>query len=214
MITLSPRGSSSMRPLQLTALFLATQAFADEPPPGEKLFPLATGNTWTYKVSGQDERFFVKAVRQEMIGEQTCMLLEASLKDKVVATEHVAFLKNGLHRFREDKDDLTPPICVLRTPLPASGRWGLAKKGDFHIGTRAANASFNARSEEITVFGTKYKTTYVRADMTEAGRWLATSESWYAEGVGVVKQQIREFRDGTRPPLVLELEKFEKGDGK
>src|SRR5438105_11128762 len=102
----------------LAAIVIASPVFADDPPPGEKLFPLTIGNVWTYRVSGQDDRFVVRAVRQEMVGDQTCVLLEASIKDRVVGTEHVAFLKNGLHRFREDKEDISPSLCVLRTPLP------------------------------------------------------------------------------------------------
>lgn len=201
-----------------TAIYLSVVVvaplFADEPPlPGENLFPLKTGNVWTYRVSGQDDRFVVRAVRQEMIGEQKCTLLEGSLKGAVVATEHVAFAKNGLYRFREDTEDVNPPLCVLRVPLPRSGGWGASKNDNsqHRLGTRYITASFRAKSEEITVVGTKYKTTMVTAIVNEGGRWLMNADTWYAENVGVVKQSILE---GKRPALVLELEKFEKGDGK
>jgi hypothetical protein len=193
----------------LAAVSLAVPVLADEPLPGENLFPLTIGNVWTYKVSGQDDRFVVRAVRREMVGEQTCVLLEASLKDRVVATEHIAFTKTGLFRYRVDKDDVDPPVCVLRTPLPANRRWGNAKK-DFHVGSRSGFASFTAKLEEITVGTKKYKTTAVRAEFTEFGRTASSSDTWYAEGVGMVKQEIRE---GKRTPLLLELEKFENAKG-
>lgn len=193
-----------------SALVAAAPLFADEPLPGENLFPLHVGNVWTYKVSGQEERFVVRAVRQEMVGEQTCMLLEASLKDRVVATEHLAFTKTGLFRFRVDKEDVDPPLCVLRTPLPANRRWGTGKK-EIHVGQRSGVALFSAKLEEITVGTKKYKTTVVHADFTEFGRTTSASDTWYAEGVGIVRQEIKE---GKRTPLVLEFESLENAKGK
>jgi hypothetical protein len=192
-----------------TAFVLAVPALADEPFPGENLFPLTVGNVWTYKVSGQDDRFVVRAVRQEMVGEQTCVLLEANLKDRVVATEHVAFTKAGLCRFRVDTEDIDPPVCVLRPPTTGNRRWDTGKK-QFHVGARSGVASFSAKLEEITVGTKKYKTTAVHAEFTEFGRTVSSSDTWYADGVGMVRQEIKE---GKRTPLILELEKFENAKG-
>src|SRR5689334_8592331 len=146
----------------LTVLAVAATVLADDPLPGEKLFPLTVGNIWTYKVSGQDDRFVVRAVRQEMVGEQTCVLLEASLKDRVVATEHLAFTKTGLYRYRVDKEDVDPPVCVVRIPLPtnANHRWTTGKK-DFHVGARSGVAAFSWKLEEIAIGSKKYKTTAI-----------------------------------------------------
>src|SRR5262245_64059635 len=108
-----------MRPFVLLAVTVAASpAFADEPAPKfDNMLPLAVGNSWTYKVSGQDDRFVVRVARQEMVGEQTCFRLDASLKDRIVASEHLAFTKEGLCRFRVDQADVFPPVCVLkRTP--------------------------------------------------------------------------------------------------
>jgi hypothetical protein len=196
----------------LGVLLTAAPTFAADPPlPGENLFPLTIGNVWTYKVSGQDDRFVVRAVRHEMVGEQACVLLEATLKDRVVATEHVAFTKTGLCRFREDKEDVEPPVCVLRWPAPPKGWFtGARKKNEFHVGPRSASAFFTAKSDEIAVLGTKYKTVVVRADVNEGpGRPASFSDTWYAEGIGMVKQEIHE--GAKRPALILELEKAEKG---
>ena len=191
----------------LLVVGMACPVLADDPAvPGENLFPLKVGSVWTYKVSGQDERFTVKAVRQEMIGEQTCMLMEATLKDRVVASEHLAFTKQGLCRFRADKEDVDPPLCVLRVPAPRKG-W----KAEYHLGPRQASASFFTTSADVTVPSGKYKTTAVHATVSEGPTSAVTTSIWYAEGVGMVKQEIR---DGRPRPLVLELEKFEKGGEK
>ena len=103
--------------LLIAALPLAAPA-ADQPV--EDLFPLAVGNTWTYKVAGQEERFVVRVAKQEMVGAQTCFLLEGRLGPRVVATEHLAFTKDGLTRFRADKEDVVPPVTVLKA---APDRW-------------------------------------------------------------------------------------------
>jgi hypothetical protein len=192
----------------LVTLILACSAAAADPPlPSENLFPLKIGNTWTYKVANQEDRFVVRAVRQEMIGSQTCMLLEGSLKDRVVATEHVAFLKDGLYRFRVDREDVVPPLCVLRTPLPKKGSWPNLKS-EFRLGSRTANAGFFWNKEEVTVAGMKYRTTKVLAGTFEGGRFQPLSDTWYADGVGIVQQRIFPRQ------LTLELEKFESGNGK
>jgi hypothetical protein len=196
------------RLILLVVAAIPCPAFADDPVvPGEILFPLKIGSAWTYHVSGQDERFVVKAVRQEMIGDQTCVLMEASLKDRVVATEHLAFTKQGLCRFREDKEDVDPPLCVLSTSASRK-----AWDAEYHLGARQAKASFSTTNEKVTVpFGKFSKTTLVHANANEGRTGGVSTFIWYAEGVGMVKQEIRE---GKRQPLILELEKFEKGGDK
>lgn len=188
----------------LFLIFVVRASAEEAAPPTDDFFPLIAGATWTYRVSGQEDRFIVRAVRQEMVGTQTCMLLEATLKDKVVATEHLAFTKNGLFRFRADKEDIEPPVCVLKLPSTRGQRW----LAEYKLGSRSAKSSFSITTSEIQVLAGKFKVTTVLADVSEGagpGRGSRTTIA-YAEGVGMVKQTIEE---GKRPPLVLELEKFE-----
>jgi len=195
-----------MRHIVLFAALFPIPALGDEPvAPGEELFPLALGNSWTYRVSGQDDRFIVRAAKKEMVGDQTCFLLEARLRDRVVATEHVAFTKEGLCRFRVDKEDVQPPVCVLQLTATKTNKW----KKTYQLGGRSATANFSASAGEVTVLAVKYKTVNVVADINDAPGRVTTTIS-YADGVGPVKQVINE---GKRI-LVLELEKFERGDGK
>jgi hypothetical protein len=194
-----------MRRIVLLAALFPSPALADEPAaPGEELFPLALGNSWTYKVGGQDDRFIVRAAKLEMVGGQTCFLLEARLRDKVVATEHLAFTKEGLCRFKVDKEEVQPPVCVLQLPAAKATKW----EKTYQLGGRSATANFSASASEVTVPAGKYKTVNVVADMNGGPMRLTTIS--YADGVGPVKQIINE---GKRT-LVLELEKFERGDGK
>lgn len=193
-------------PALVAAAALAGPALAQDPPAGEDLFPLAVGTAWTYRVSGQEERFVVRAVREEMVGEKVCVLLEATLRDRVVATEHVAFTKAGLCRFRADKDDIEPQVCVLKPGARPGTTW----RPKYQLGGRAGVANFRMQGpEEVSVPAGKFKAVVVQANMGDGISWYLQTKSWYAPGVGLVKQTVEE---GKRPPTTLELEKVEKPD--
>jgi hypothetical protein len=197
-------------PVLLLAAAVPAPLFAADPPtPGENLFPLAVGNTWTYRVQPfivpgqppnyQDDRFVVRVVRQEMVGEQTCFLLEGRLRDRVTATEHVAFTRDGLTRFRSDNYDIKPPVTVLKAG--AAAPW----VADYQLGERKATGRFRqeiAGAPTRVPAGTFRRATVVHGDVNGTQTTL-----WYAAGVGMVRQEISEGKRTTR----LELEKFDKG---
>jgi hypothetical protein len=193
----------------LVLVCLVHPAAAQDPPVPESLFPLAVGNAWTYKVSGQDDRFVVRVAAEEAVGTQTCFKLEAWLKDKVVATEHVAFTKAGLCRFRAEHEDIDPPVCILRTPAPKRP-W----TEKYALGSREAAYTFQAQTEDVTVPAGKFKATAVKAWIGESRPpggdvRLLRATVWYAPGVGPVKQVVAEDGKG-RFPVALDLEKFDK----
>lgn len=202
--------------MRLAVLFLAAAVpapllAADPPNPGEELFPLAIGNTWTYRVQPfnqpfQDDRFVVRVAGKEMVGDHTCFVLEGKLRDRVAATEHVAFTKNGLTRLRADSADISPPVMVLRFPAAPKG-----PEVEFQLGERRATARFTQTTAPSTVVvpaGRYRGTTMVVGELGgEIGTRVKTVV-WYAAGVGMVKQQIEEGKRNT----ILELEKFAKGE--
>jgi hypothetical protein len=199
--------------MRLTALLLAAAVpaplFAADPPPGEDLFPLAVNHRWTYRVQPfgqpfQDDRFVVQVVRKEMIGDQTCFLLEGKLKDRVAATEHVAFTQDGLTRFRADNYDIVPPVTVLKPAAPAKAPW----TAEYQLGDRKATGTFTQEPATITVQGKRTRTTMVHGEMGGENGGRVETRVWYAAGVGMVRQQITEGKRTT----VLELEKFEKAE--
>jgi hypothetical protein len=208
-----------MRLSLLAALVLVGPALATDPTPAE-LFPLSVGRSWTYRVFPggpmQEERFVVKVVGEETIQKTTCFKLEASLGDRgVVATEYVGVTPDGVCRFKIEKEELEPPVAFLK-PIPlGKGRgptdWGSVT---YRIGSRSATAWFKAQAEEVKVKAGTFRAVKVQAESKEAGSDGVTRKAqvWYAPGVGVVKQWI-EGRPGT-PPLMLELESYEKGDSK
>jgi hypothetical protein len=201
-------------PALLAVACLAAPAAAAEPAGPESLFPLAIGNAWTYRVSVpdgfatrvQDDRFVVRVADQEMVGSQLCFKLEGRLKDKVVATEHVAFTKAGLCRFRVEHEDVEPPVCILKVPGP-SFSW----TEKYALGSREATGRFLEATApaDASVPAGKFRAVKVEAWTGNPGP-LPRSTVWYATGVGPVKQTINEGK----ARFELELEKFEKATGK
>jgi hypothetical protein len=192
--------------MRLPALLLAAALppsllAADPPRAGEDLFPLAVGNTWTYRVPFQEDKFVVRVARQEMVGDQMCFVLEGRLKDRVTATEHVAFTKDGLTRFRADNVDIVPPVTVLR-----AGATKLRWSTEYQMGERKATAAFTQESG-VQAPASRYRATLVTGEMNGESNSRVKTWLWYAAGVGMVRQQIGESKGA----LVLELEKFEKG---
>ena len=158
-----------------------------------------------YKVSGQEDRFTIKVVALEKVGDYECYRLEATLRDKPVGTEHLLSAKNGIFRVRTDRDDVIPPVCILQIPAKKGSSW----KGDYKLGGKAASAGFTVDTEAITVPAGKFNAVSVQAELNEpTGRVRTTL--WFVENVGVVKQTLEE---GKRT-LTLELEKFTKAGKK
>lgn len=189
--------------LLLAAAVSAPLLAADPPRPGEDLFPLAVGNAWTYRVPFQEDKFVVRVAGQEMVGEQTCFVLEGRLKDRVVATEHVAFTNDGLTRFRADNVNIIPPVMILKFSAAPKAPW----KTEYQLGERKATATFSQEAGgQIVVPAGRYRTTVVAAEMNGEGVARLRTVLWYATGVGLVRQQIG---DGKGPPA-LELERFDK----
>lgn len=175
---------------------------ADSP---DDYYPLEVGNTWTFKVSGQEDRFTIKVAAIEKVGDYECYRLEATLRDKLVGTEHLLSAKNGIFRVRTDKDDVVPPVCILQLPSPKGSAW----KGDYKLGGKAASASFVTDTETITVPAGNFNAISVQAELNEGGGRVRTT-IWFAPNVGVVKQTLEE---GKRV-LTLELEKFKFAEKK
>ena len=190
--------------LLLAAVLPSSLVAADPPRVGEDLLPLAVGNTWTYRVPFQEDKFVVRVIRQEMVGDQTCFVLEGRLKDRVTATEHVAFTKDGLTRFRADNVDIVPPVTVLKFGA-AKGRWAT----EYQLGERKATATFSQEAgAAVLVPAGRYRTTtQVTGEMNGENNSRTRTSLWYAAGVGLIRQQIGEGKG----MVVLELERFEKG---
>ena len=181
------------------ALVFLTPASAQESWNPEELMPLAVGNRWTYKVNGED-RFVIVASRKEKIGEQMCLRLEGRVKEEVVSSEWMALRGEGLFRYRNDGQDIDPPLNLCKLPIKSGDTWKITYK----VGGRSATIRYDAELESIAVPAGKYNTIQVRSEVGDEKNKVK-STSWYAPKVGMVKQVIEEGK----MTWTLELEKFE-----
>ena len=153
-------------------------------------YPLKVGTKWTYKIDGQDDRFIIVAIKEEKIAEQMCMKLEAKLKDQLVASEHLAVLKDGVYRFKFNDSAIEPPICFFKPSAKKGEKWTQA----FKVADQNATGKYEMDVEDVEVPFGKYKDALVvRGDAIEkvADKDVVTKTTiWYAKNVGMVKQVI------------------------
>lgn len=190
-----------MRSLSLlTLLFTVAPAWTQNDE--SDLFPMSIGSRWTYRIAGQDDRLVIVAAGTEKIGDIRCVRLEGRLQNRVIATEHVAKLKEGVFRLRNDGSDLEPPLMICKFPAVNGDTW----RAEYKMNDKKAAIDYECDREDIVVPAGKYKAVVIRSEVAEGGGKLK-STVWYAPRVGMVKQVIE---DGENK-IMLSLERFDRG---
>lgn len=187
-------------------LLCGSLAVADDPQiDTAKLFPSTVGSTWVYAVESKEKtagRITNKVTKIETIDGQKLIRLESFVKDKVVASEHLAVVSDqGLFRHRINGSEATPPVLVIKFPLKADETWNT----ETTIGQETLTGESVVGFEEVEVPAGKYQTVRVKTN-AKAGAQEIESTIWYAEGVGMVRQSFT-LGDNT---FSLKLEKFEE----
>ncbi|MDB5352584.1 MAG: hypothetical protein JWN86_3831 [Planctomycetota bacterium] len=204
-------GSTTMRWSAGILIVLAT-AFVSEAqtPKVEKpladLYPLKVGTKWTYDVdagNGQKVQVTNQISKLETIDGQSLARMETLVNGNVQTSEHLSATAKGVFRHRANGVECTPAVCILKYPPKEGEKWEETTK----IGPQEVKmACVSGPSEEVTTQAGKYKAVSVAVDTTINGVKLE-STSWYAPGVGMVKQKVV---IGGRT-ITLELVKFEAG---
>jgi hypothetical protein len=171
-------------------------------------YPLKVGTKWTFKLSGQTEKFVLSAVKEEKVGTQDCVKVEARLGDQLKGSEHIAVLNDGVYRFKYGDQAIEPPVCFFRP----SGKKGVSWPFSFKFGPNTATGKFEMDVEDVEVPAGKFPGAFVvRAEANEKpamgeAEMRSTTTIWLAKHVGIVKQVIT--IGDTR--ITLELEKMEE----
>lgn len=203
-------------PLLLLTAELAAQEKLKETP----YYPLQVGTTWHYR-SGETT-FSVRVVKHEKVGDILCALLESKRDGKVVGSEHLAVGDEGVYRVdlsyvlpkREAgekgklgeetvKETPKPPLLVLKLPPKANDKWKVDARGDGKV----FRSNFQVEQKDVKVRAGVYKTFCVVSQDLEVNALKPTISTYYADGVGMVKQIIT-IGD---VKAEVELEKFEPG---
>ena len=187
------------------AMTLFLRAAASQPAqPGlleSPYFPLKVGTQWNYRMDGL--RYTTRVVKHEQIGKVWCARLETKSGNSVT-TESIGVQKDGMYRFRGDGMDVMPPLCLCKLPPKAGTEW----KVESRIAALDMKGNFTLTEEPITVGKKKYETVKVVFTDLKKGEDKIAMTTWYAAGVGMVKQTIKTGA----VDLLIELEKFEAGE--
>jgi hypothetical protein len=188
----------------VTAVNLAAQDKLKETP----YYPLKVGTTWHYRAG--DRKFTIRVVRHEKVGETLCALLETQRDGKVVGSEHLAVAADGVYRYdlieagrTPAQQTLKPPMLILKLPPKNGDSWKVDSRGD----GKTFRGSFQVAEQEITVPAGTYKTFRIASQDLEVNSLKPILTTFFAEGVGIVKQIIQ--MGDTK--IEIELEKFEAG---
>lgn len=183
--------------LMLVLNLSAMDAVADEPKVGvSEWYPAKVGTEWHYRSSKGP--MINKITKHEKVGETMCAHIETRLNDRVVANEDIAIGKSTVERHAFSGFRPEPPVVLAKFPLKEGDEWLIDSK----IGGEEMKGKAVVEKESITVKAGKFETFKVRMEVESNGMTIR-SESWYAKGVGMVKQ----YMDLAGTELTIELEK-------
>jgi len=193
----------------LLALFVAIPWVAAEDKKDEKkldLFPLAKGTKWEYVVSvnGEDKDVIqeVTKIAPGKTGERDIVTVESKVAEQTI-TEEISADDKAVYRHAMQGMKLDSPLPIVKYPYTAGATWKSAIK----IATDEAEAKFDAgKPEEVKVAAGKFTAYPIVMEMDVMGKKVV-SKNWYADGVGIVKQDV----DFAGTKVVMELKKFTKG---
>jgi hypothetical protein len=166
-------------------------------------YPLQVGNQWTFHLdaNGNTARAVSRIAKIETIDEIPLALLEASVNGKVVASEHLRQTSEGIFRYRNNRAEITPPVCLLKYPAKSGDKWG----GDLKVGDDKGKYNAEAFEENIEVKAGKFKAMRVTLKVESPREGVVTTSYWWVPNVGFVRQTV----NTARLNVVMELEKFQ-----
>jgi hypothetical protein len=168
-------------------------------------YPLATGNKWEYQVEvgGQKIEATSEVTKSEVKGGKTFATSEVKFGGQTI-TEEVSNDEKGAYRQSFQGLKLDNPMTILKYPIKGGTTWTEKVKG----GGMELEAKFTVKEpEKVTVAaGTYDKAVPVEMKLQVADQMI-TATSWYADGVGIVKQNVEVMGQ----TIALELKKFTAG---
>lgn len=187
----------------LCCLWLASPGSAhDDRIRDHPVFPLAKGAQWEYR-SGE-QQLTVRVTGYQRAGDLQAAMLETLNRDGTrVGTEHVAVKDDGIYRFTLNNNKVDPPVCFLKLPARKGESW----KIEARLEGETIRATLRVGEEDVTVPAGRFKAITVSTEDGTVNDTPLRFTTWYAEGVGMVKQVIHLNGSEVR----LELTKYTPG---
>ncbi len=164
-------------------------------------FPLKVGTEWEYKGSGQ--KYVVRVTKHEKVDTTLCAVVETTA-DNTTIVEYYTVTDDGVVRLTWNNAKADPPVLVLKLPPRKGESWKVQSK----VGNLTIKATYTEGEESVEVPFAKYTNavTVSSSDCEVEDKKFGVT-TWYASGVGMVKQVI----DVGGTKVTLELVKFKAG---
>jgi hypothetical protein len=163
-------------------------------------YPLQVGNKWEYRVevAGNSAKAVSSITKMESFEgkEHPLARLEAKVNDNVVATEHLLATDKGVFRYRNNGQEINPPICLIKYPARSGDKW----EGDITVGKEKGKYLCETREEIVG----KYTAMKVTVTLDAKNQKVSTSY-WFVKDIGFVKQTV----DAGDLNIKMDLESFE-----
>lgn len=188
-----------------TFLLITALAWAPAQPGKEvktpNYYPLQVGNEWRFKVAVGDKSATAisRIVKIDTINGLALARLEATVNDQIIATEHLRQTPEGIFRHRNQGQEITPPICLLKFPAKPGAKWS----ADITVGKDTGKYHCETKEETVKVPAGEFKTLRVTIRLESQGKAVNTSY-WFVPEVGFVRQTV----EAEQLSIVMELEKY------
>jgi hypothetical protein len=181
---------------------IAPASFAADPPK-PNYYPLAKGTKWEYRLSADDREHALtcEIMEVEVKEGKSHARMEAKLPNSVTLGEEISTDAAGVYRNSIMGAKLTQPLPIIRYPVKPKDEWkDRLKLGDLD-GTLAIVIKDVAAIVEVPAG--KFTTLAIQS-IVEMNGEKHVACIWYADGVGIVKQ---EMMSGSKV-VTMELKKF------
>jgi hypothetical protein len=167
---------------------------ADEKPAETPWYPLQVGTVWQYQITAKKDkdtvlvsRFTLKVAGLEKVGDVLCARIEMTSDGRAISFDQVAVAADGVYRYSVAGVKLNKPIRFLALPPKAGFTWPVEARGMDEV----LKGTFKMGEEKGTkVPAGTYDTLTVSSDDLNSNGLPLTMVCQYAQGVGLVKQQV------------------------
>jgi len=191
--------------IALVLICFASTSFAADPIK-PNYYPLTKGTKWEYRLT-LDERdcdITCEIMETQMRDGMTHARMEAQLPNFVLLAEVLSTDAKGVYRNAIVGAKLTQPVLIIKYPIKARDVW----KDKIKLGENDGHLNITVKdiAAAIEVPAGKFTTLSIESIVEMSGEKVVAC-IWYADGVGIVKQ---ETTSGSKV-MLMELKKFTAG---
>lgn len=170
------------------------------------LYPLTKGTKWEYELNAGGQKLEasqeVTDVGEAKKGERAVSTIASNIAGQKL-TEEMSSDDKGVYRHAMNGEKLETPVQAIKYPAKAGTKWSEKIK----IQGQTVDASFEQKdAEKVKVPAGEYTAFPVEMVIKAMGQTI-TATNWYADGVGIVKQEMNLGQIS----VVMELKKFTAG---